>query len=108
MSRLSAKAEYRVMAHTACEMVWLNNSLMEFGFRQYGLMSMYCDNHSAIYIAQNPLFHEKIKHIEINCHFVKDAWTKKLVLFSSHFQSSWLIFLPKLSYLRCFLTYVTS
>ena len=54
---------------------------MEFGFRQPGPMLMHCDNQSAIYIAQNSLFHERIKHIEIGCYFIRDAWTKKVVMF---------------------------
>jgi len=53
VSYLSAKAEYRVMAHTACEMVWSQNLLMELDFRQPGRMPMHYDNQSAIYIAQN-------------------------------------------------------
>ena len=61
------------MAHTACEMVWLKNLLMELDFRQPGSIPMHCDNQSAIYIAQNPIFHEKTKHIEVDCHFVRDA-----------------------------------
>ena len=67
--------------HTACEMIWLKNLLMDLGFRQPGPMPMHCDNQSAIYIAQNPIFHERTKHIEVDCHFVKDVWTKKVVAF---------------------------
>ena len=69
------------MAHMACKMVWLKNLLMELGFRQPGLILMHCDNQSVIYIAQNHAFHERIKHIEIDCHFTRDTWTKKVIMF---------------------------
>ena len=81
MSRSSAVAEYRVMAHTTCEMVWLKNLLMELGLRQLGPMLVHCDNQSVIYITQNSVFHERTKHIDIDCHFVRDVWTKKVVMF---------------------------
>ena len=71
VSRSSAEVEYRAMSHTACEMIWLKNSLMELDFRQLRLMPMHCDNQSAIYIAQNIVFHERIKRIGIDCHFVR-------------------------------------
>jgi len=81
VSRSSAEVEYRAMTHTACDIVWLKNLLIELEFRQSGLRPMHSDNQSAIYIAQNPIFHERTKHIKIDCHFVRDACTNEVVTF---------------------------
>ena len=103
VSRSSDETEYRAMAHTSCEMVWLQNLLMELDFRRPGPIPMHCDNQSAIYIAQNPVLHERTKHIEVDCHFVREAWTNKIVMFHfTPFSKQLADLLTKPPHLRCF------
>ena len=71
VSRSSAEAEYRAMADTTAEMLWLRSLLTELGFPPEGPMQMYCDNMAAIFIASNATFHMRTKHIEIDCQYIR-------------------------------------
>ncbi|XP_026411203.1 uncharacterized protein LOC113306489 [Papaver somniferum] len=72
VSRSSAEAEYRSMASTTCEIVWLRALLKELGCLPSQPAKMFCDNQAAIQIASNPIFHEHTKHIEVDCHFIRE------------------------------------
>ncbi|KAG7564441.1 Ribonuclease H-like superfamily [Arabidopsis suecica] len=68
----SAKAEYRAMNAITKELMFLKNLLFELGVDQTGPMTICCDSKPAIHISTNPVFHERTKHIELDCHFVRD------------------------------------
>ena len=79
ISKSSCKVEYRAMATVTCEIQWLLYVLQDLKvpFEQSSLL--YCDNDSARYIATNPVFHEHTKHIEIDCHIVREKLKNGLI-----------------------------
>ena len=60
------------MAVTTSELVWLKSFLASLGVFHTSPMHLYCDSQAALHIAKNPVFHECMKHIEIDYHFVQE------------------------------------
>ncbi|XP_014500935.1 uncharacterized protein LOC106761865 [Vigna radiata var. radiata] len=72
VSRSSTEAEYRALATTVCEIQWLRYLLQDLQIEESGTPVLYCDNRSARHIAHNQSFHERTKHIELDCHVVRE------------------------------------
>ncbi|KAL0404611.1 UNVERIFIED_CONTAM: Retrovirus-related Pol polyprotein from transposon RE1 [Sesamum radiatum] len=80
ISRSTAKAEYRSMATTVCELRWLSYILADLGISFPLPVELFCDNKAAIYITANPVFHERTTNIEMDCHIVRDAFKEGFIL----------------------------
>ncbi|CAM8961257.1 unnamed protein product [Rhodiola kirilowii] len=80
VSRSSAEAEYRAMAQTSCELAWLTRLLQDLQVTVPQPIPLYCDNHAAMHIARNPVFHERTKHVELDCHVVRQYLTSGLLI----------------------------
>lgn len=79
ISRSSAEAEYRSLASTVAQVIWLLGLFKELGVAAHTSIPLYCDSKSAIQIAANPVFHERTKHIDIDCHFIREKIKQGLV-----------------------------
>jgi hypothetical protein len=79
VSRSSSEAEYRALASLSCELQWLHYLFKDLGIMFDAPAMVYCDNKSAIYLAHNPSFHERTKHIEIDCHVVRERIRSGLI-----------------------------
>lgn len=79
VSRSSAEAELRGMALGICELLWLRNLLRDLGYKPKVAMNLHCDNQAAIKIANNPVQHDRMKHVEIDRHFIKEKLEAQII-----------------------------
>jgi hypothetical protein len=79
VSRSSMEAEYKASANATAEVTWIQTLLMELGILCPKQAKLWCDNLGAKYLASNPLFHGRVKHVEIDYHFVRERVARGLL-----------------------------
>lgn len=72
VARSVGEAEYRVVAQGVAEILWLKSLLSKLGYPCEKTPILWCDNLAAKSMAENPIFHSRTKHIEIDVHFVRE------------------------------------
>nr|GEX18597.1 cysteine-rich RLK (receptor-like protein kinase) 8 [Tanacetum cinerariifolium] len=72
VSRSSTEAEYRALADCTCELTWLLCLFRDLKVNILTPINILCDNESAIALASSPVQHARTKHIELDCHFVRE------------------------------------
>jgi hypothetical protein len=68
----TTKVEYIVACSASCEAIWLRKLLIGLFDLEMRATTILCDNQSCIKMTENPVFHDRSKHIEIRYHFICD------------------------------------
>ena len=69
----SAEAKYMAASIATCEGMWLRNLLSGLFECELEATVVHCDNQSSIRLSENPVFHDRSKHIDIRYHFLRDC-----------------------------------
>jgi hypothetical protein len=67
------EAKYMATTHGRKEAIWLQRLCSGIGFEQRD-MKINCESQSAIFLANNPAYHSKTKHIDVQYHLSKTCW----------------------------------
>ena len=65
-----AKAKYRALHHATTKLAWLRILLSGLGFGPKKPLVLFCDNMTTIEIANNPVEHDRTKHIELDRNYI--------------------------------------
>lgn len=79
VTRSYAEAEYRVIAATVAEVLWISYILKDLQVHPSLPVPIYCDNHAVVHILENPILHKRTKHIRIDCHFIRIHFSEGLI-----------------------------
>ena len=72
----TAEVEYIAAGSCCAQLLWMRQTLKDFNI-SFCQAPIFCDNESAIKLANNPVHHQRSKHIEVRHHFLRDHVEKK-------------------------------
>jgi hypothetical protein len=79
MALSTTEAEYISLIVAVYEAMWLHKLLIDLFDHEMDPNTIHCDNQSCVKLFDNPVFHNRSKHIEIKYHYIKDMVQRKVV-----------------------------
>ena len=67
------------MSQSTYEIMWIHHLLTEIGLNHHTPTKLWCNNQVALHIASNPVYNERTKHIEVDCHFIREKIQEKFI-----------------------------
>ncbi|CAL9028009.1 unnamed protein product, partial [Prunus brigantina] len=80
VSRSSTEAEYRALANTAADIAWVRQVLADLHEYLPEPPLLFCDNLSALALSSNPVQHSRIKHLDIDFHFIRERVQRRDIM----------------------------
>ncbi|KAH9786526.1 hypothetical protein KPL71_010287 [Citrus sinensis] len=74
----TTEAEFTAATEAAKEAIWLKGLITKLGLKQESV-PIFCDSSSALHLCKNPAHHEKIKHIDIKLHFIRNEVSRGVI-----------------------------
>jgi hypothetical protein len=75
----SVEAEYMAANLAACEALWLRKLFLGLFDKELEATVIHCNNQSCIRLSENPVFHDRSKHIDIHFDFIRDCVQRGVV-----------------------------
>jgi hypothetical protein len=72
----SVEAEYMAAIQASCKAIWLRKMLVGLFGHEMPPTVIHYDNQNCIKLSDNPVFHDRLKHIEVRYHFIRD-WVQR-------------------------------
>jgi hypothetical protein len=79
VAQSTAEAEYIADSTTSREAVWLRKLLSDLLRSELEPTVIHCDKQSCIKLTENPVFHDRSKHIELRYHYIRDMIQRKVL-----------------------------
>ena len=77
IARSSTELEFGAIAAAVAKVTWIQSMCLELGLFIKPSPTLFCDNIGALYLTTNPVFHSRMRHVEIDFHYVREKVFKK-------------------------------